>query len=318
MSRTWMRRGLLALASASALFLAACGSGSIESQFQPSRAVAFGDGFTDQGTPANRYTVNDLTSNIWAQQLALSYGIFLDPATVAGGTNYARGNARVNTKPDAAGNSATPTVKEQVEGFLATQSFGANDLVIIGAGIGDIVAEASKVTAGTQSREQMIANVQQAGRDYGALIRRMVQAGAQHIAVTGTYDLSRSPWAISIGQTALLSDASIKYNTEMLVSIVDLGANVLYLDGALLFNLMTSSPSSYGFSTVVDAACTSVDPGPGIGIGAGQVNSSLCTPNTIVSGASYTNYMFADKIYPTPGAHRTFGDYAYQRVRSRW
>ena len=56
----------------------------------------------------------------------------------------------------------------------------------------------------------------------------------------------------------------------------------------------------------------------GIGIGAGQVNSALCTTNTIVSGADYNLYLFADRVYPTPAAQRKFGDYAFQRIRARW
>ena len=64
--------------------------------------------------------------------------------------------------------------------------------------------------------------------------------------------------------------------------------------------------------------CTSVDPGPGIGTGAGQVNSNLCTPNTIAAGLDYTLYLFADRVYPTPRGHQLFGDYAYDRIRNRF
>ena len=58
--------------------------------------------------------------------------------------------------------------------------------------------------------------------------------------------------------------------------------------------------------------------GPGIGIGAGQVNSALCTPSTIVAGADYNRYVFADKVYLTPNAQRLFGDYAQQTLSHRW
>ena len=36
----------------------------------------------------------------------------------------------------------------------------------------------------------------------------------------------------------------------------------------------------FELSDVNTIACNSVDPGPGIGTGAGQVNSNLCTPAT--------------------------------------
>jgi outer membrane lipase/esterase len=317
MSCNWMRRALLALVPASALLLAACGSGTIESQLQPSRVVAFGDGLGDLGQGGSRYTVNDSTVNVWSENVAFGFGLPLVKAA-AGGTSYAAGNARVNSKPDAAGSSATLTVTEQVDSFLAGNSFGANDLVIIQGGISDIVAETAQLNAGTQTSDQLVADVKQAGRDLGAQVRRLVQAGATHVVVTGTYDLGKSPWAIATGQASLLSDASTKFNTELLVSIVDLGANVLYVDAALLFNLMTSSPASYTLANAADPVCTSIDPGPGIGTGAGQVNSALCTPTTIVSGVDYGVYLFADRLYPTPSGHRKLGDYAFQRIRSRW
>ncbi|MDB5872454.1 MAG: family lipase, partial [Ramlibacter sp.] len=264
MSRNWMRRALLALASASALFFTACGSGTIESQLQPTRVVAFGDGFSDLGQSGSRYTVNDGTINIWSQEVAASFGLFMTTAAT-GGTSYATGNARINSKPDAAGSSATPTVKEQIDTFLASNTFNANDLVIIAGGVGDIVAETAQLNAGTQTSAQTVDDVKQAGRDLATQVRRLVQAGATHVVVVGTYDLSRSPWAAATGQGALLTDVSTKFNTELLVSIVDLGANVLYVDAALLFNLMANGPATYSFTNSLDAVCNSIDPGPGIG-----------------------------------------------------
>ena len=72
----------------------------------------------DLGQGGSRYTVNDGSVNIWTQHVAASFGVPLAPAA-AGGTSYATGNARVNAKPDAAGSSATPTVTEQIDSFLA-------------------------------------------------------------------------------------------------------------------------------------------------------------------------------------------------------
>ncbi|MBI2769336.1 MAG: SGNH/GDSL hydrolase family protein [Burkholderiales bacterium] len=317
MSRNWLRRSLLAAAFLSSALLAACGSGTIESQLQPTRLVGFGDGFSDVGQAGRSYTVNDGTTNNWTSQLALDFGRSLTPVS-AGGKSYAAGNARVNTKPDAAGKTVTLTVKEQVDTFLATDALGSSDLVVIGAGTADIVAEMAKVTAGTQTSDQMVANVRQAGRDLGAQVRRLVQAGARFVVVVGPYNLARSPWAAQIGQGTLLLEASSRFNDEMLVSIVDLGANVLYVDAALHYNLVTAVPANYSLVDAASVSCTSVDAGAGIGTGTGQVNSALCTPSTITAGVAYTTAVFADRVYPTPQAHRLFGDYAYQRIRTRW
>lgn len=323
MARLWLRRALLGAATASALLLAACGGGEIESQLQPTRVIAFGDAMADVGQTSSsagtqaRYTINDGSVNVWPQQVAWRFGVDLVPA-VAGGNGYATGNARVTLKPDAAGNSATLTVTEQIDTFLATKSFTANDLVIVGAGTSDVVANASAFFAGTITYDQMIANVGQAGRDLGAQLRRLVNSGARQVVVVGPYNLSKSPWALQLNQATALGSASAKFNEEMLVSVVDLGANVLYVDAAFYFNLVTAAPSAYGYTNGTDPACTSVDAGAGIGTGTGQVNSRLCTNNTLVAGINPLLYLFADRVYMTPAANRSFGDWAYEKIHERW
>lgn len=313
----WLRRSLLLAAGALALVLTACGSGTIESQLHPARVVAFGDAFADVGQNGSRYTVNDGSINNWTQGVASAFGLAITPVS-AGGLSYATGNARVVAKPDAAGNNSTRTVEEQVTAFLAANTLGANDLVLVHAGTSDVIVEAMRAISGAQSTDQAIANARAAGRALGAQVRRLVQAGAQHVAVAGVYNMSKSPWAISAGQTSLLDQVSAKFNEDLLVSMVDLGANVLYIDAALQFNLATGTPAAFALTEVTTQVCTSVDAGPGIGIGTGRVNSALCTTTTIVSGADYSKYMFADAVYPTPQGQRLFADYAFSRIRARW
>lgn len=317
MSCNWMRRALLALVSVSTLLIAGCGSGTIESQLNPARIVVFGDAFSDLGQGGSRFTVNDGSINIWTHQVAASFGVALAPAS-AGGTSYATGNARIVIKPDAAGNNATRTITEQIDTFLGTGPIGSNDLLIVNGGFSDIVAEMAKVTAGAQSADQMLANVRQAGRDLAAQVRRLVRSGGAHVVVAGPFHLGKTPWAITTAQIDLLTQASSRFNEELLVAIVDLGANVLYVDAALHFNLVVASPSSYEMSNATDPVCTSIDPGPGIGIGTGQVNSALCNTATLVAGADYNRFLFADRIYPAPVGHRKFGEYAHSRIRARW
>ncbi len=318
MAVNWLRRGVLTAACASVALLAACGSSTIESALKPARFVAFGDGFSDVGqVNGARYTVNDGTVNNWTQQLAATYGLTLTPVS-AGGTSYAQGNARVSARPDAAGNASTRTVTQQVDAFLASGGTKANDVVVLGAGTADIIAEMAAVTAGTQTPEQMLARAQQAGKDLGAQAIRLVDAGAQYIVVSGAYNLGRSPWAIALGQVDLLTNASSKFNEAFLVSIVNQGANILYVDSAYYFNLVTSSPGSYTFDNGTNAVCTSVDAGTGIGTGNGQINSALCTPSTVLPATNYNKYVFADNVYVTPEAQRLFGTYAYDRLHARW
>ena len=317
MAANWMRRSLMVAACASAALLAACGSSTTESAISPQRMIAFGDGMSDVGQKGTRYTVNDGSVNNWTLQVASGYGKTLT-ASSAGGKSYAAGNARIVAKPDAAGSNTTLTVKEQIDSFLASNTFTGDDLVMINGGISDVIANMAAVNAGTMTTEQMITASRQAGTDFAAQIRRLVNAGAKYVVVAGTYDLSKTPWATDISRTTVLNSASSAFNEGLLVGIVDLGANVLYVDLAYYVNLYTSSPSAYGFENATKAVCTSVDATDGIGIGAGKVNSALCTTSTLLAGANQDKYAFADSVYLTPSAQRQFGTYAYDRLRLRW
>ena len=310
------RRGFL-LAAGAAATLAACGSGTIESALKPSRVINFGDAMSDVGQGGSRYTVNDGAVNTWSALVAANYGLTLT-AAVSGGTGYAQGNARVAGKPDAAGVSTTPTVTQQIDSFLASNTFGASDLVLVNGGLSDIIYEMAAVTAGTQTSDQMIANLATAAQNLAAQLQRLVKAGAKYVVVAGVYNLARSPWATSTGQTGLLGAASAKFNEQLLVNSVNLGANVLYADAAYYFNLVTSVPTGYGLTDASTVMCTSVDAGAGIGIGTGQINSALCNTTTIATGLDYTKFAFADAVYFTPVAQVLFGNYVYTRLRARW
>lgn len=329
MTANWLRRIVMLAVCASAALLAGCGS-SVESSLKPTRIITFGDAFNDVGNTAsgNKYTVNDGSINNWTQQVAADYGGVTIAPSNSGGLGYAQGNARITLTPDAAGSTATKTVTQQIDTFLASHSFQPNDLVIINGGISDIVVQWEAMAAGSQTAAQMNANITQAANDLGVQVRRLVNAGAQHVMVVGPYDLSVSPWATTLGQgqtpgqghqSTALSNTTVLFNDTLLLNIAGLGANVLYVDAAFYFNLVAFSPASYApLVTGTAAACTSVDAGPGIGIGAGQVNSSLCTPSTIASGVNYTTYLFADPLYFAPSAQRLFGDNAYSKITQRF
>ena len=317
MAANWMRRTIMVAACASAALLAACGSSTTESAITPERFIAFGDANSDVGQKGSLYTVNDGSVNNWTLQLVGNYGKALTPAAT-GGKSYAVGNARVAAKPDATGNASTPTITEQIDTFLASNRFGANDVVILSGGISDVIAGMAAVNAGTQTEAAMVAASRKAGEDMAAQVRRLVTAGAKYVVVAGTYNLSKTPWAKTMGREALLADASSRFNDGLLVGIVDLGANVLYVDLAYYVNLYADIPANFGFNNAAAAVCTSVDPTNGIGIGTGRVNSALCNSSTLLSGANQSSYVFADQVYLTPSAHRQFGTYAYDRLKARW
>ena len=316
MATQWLRRAVLLAASASALLLTACGGGSIASQFSPDRVIAFGDAMADVGQTGSRYTVNDGTVNNWTLYVAREVDRDLAPVS-AGGLSYATGNARVAAKPDAGGNAATPTVQEQIDAFLARSAVTSNDLVIVNAGTSDVIVEANARLSGAQTQDQMLANLTVAGEALAGQVRRLVDAGARHVVVTGPINLGRTVWGVQTGQEGVLESATRRFNQQLLVSLADMGSTVLYVDAEFQFNLYTGDRAGFNLENSTEAVCTSVDPGPGIGTGPGQVNSRLCTPATVMN-PDYNKYLFADRVYPTPRGHELFGDYARGRVRERW
>jgi len=317
MAANWMRRTALVAACASAMLLAACGSSTTESAIKPDRFIAFGDAYSDVGQKGSRYTVNNGSVNNWTLQLASHYQKTLAPVS-SGGLSYAQGNARIAAQPDAAGNAGTPTITAQIDSFLASQTFGANDIVLLNGGISDLIVGMAAVRAGTLSSADYLAQAQQNGQALAAQVRRLVAAGAPHIVMSGTYDLGKTPWATAIDQKDLLSQASTRFNEAVLVAINDLNAHVLFVDSAYYVNLYTSAGSAYSFSNAKVAVCTSVDAGNGIGTGTGQVNSALCTASTLLAGANADQYVFADNVYLTPSAHRQLGTAVYDKLRARW
>ena len=288
------RRAIMALACASATLLAACGSGEIVDPFRPSRLLSVGDGFSDLGQDGKRYTVNDGTVNIWTEQMAAIYGL---PLTTSdkGGLSYARGDALVTGAPN--------SVETQVTTLLAANTIAEGDLVIMGGGILDIVGNAANPNL---SYDQMTANVQAAGRAMGAQVNRVVQAGAKHVVVTGVWPLGQTPLGTESGQATNLTNLTLAYNNALKITIVNLGANVLYLDSATYYNNVYYNPTAYApLNNSTTKACTTV-------------LVTDCTPATITPGFDYTTLLFANGVYPTPTGHRLLGNYAQSQVTNRW
>lgn len=318
-----LRRVALGLVCVPAAWLVACGGGTTEGALTPTRLVSFGDAFSDIGNGGTtaKYTVNDATVNTWVEQLATGYALTITPSA-NGGHGYARGNARIVAKPDAAGSAATLTMTEQIDAFLRTSKPELNDLILVNGGVSDIVAQVSSVIAGTTTEADMITRVKQAGADMGGQVRRLVQQGATHVLVVGVNNLGHTPWATRVGKAAMLTDASIKFNEALLLAIVDLGNQVLYVDLYNYAGAVVSTPAAFGLTDATNVVCTSVDPGNGIGTGSGQVSAALCTDTTVIAEAAvdkkYNSYVFADGLYFTPAMNRLFGTNALSRVRARF
>jgi outer membrane lipase/esterase len=165
----------------------------------------------------------------------------------------------------------------------------------------EVVAQVTALGISTQTTT----NVKAAGTALGTQVKRLVAAGAKYVVVVGLYNLGHSPWGVTLAQTSALTTLSNQFNEAFLVSVVDLGANVLYVDVAYYLNLVYNSPGSYSLSNVTSKACTTTD-------------ASTCTTSTIASGLDITTTVFADAVHLTPIVNRLVGSYAYTKLIGRW
>lgn len=308
MPSTLQRRALLAMSLAAAAALTACGSSSVESALQPERFLVVGDGFSDigQGPGGAAPTVND-GSRLWTQELASNYGKTIAPAS-AGGLSWAQAYARVN-QADVSGHNA-PSIADQITQLLATTTLGANDVVLMSAGLSDVVAEVE--AAGGVITDTTRANVKAAGTAYGKQVRRLLDAGAAHVAMTGVYNLGNSPWAKSYGDAVAqdITRLTVNFNDAALIEVTELWQKVLWRDSALMYNVVSNNPGTYALDNSDTAVCTVAD-------------AYGCTTSTLLAGADYQRYLWADGIHMTPRINRMFGSRDYSesmatQLKNRW
>ena len=296
--RSWLRHAAsVGLAVTAGGLLSACGSGDVVSALSPGRFVVFGDGLSDLGQGGNRYTVNDGTVNIWAQQLANRYGKTVT-SQAQGGLGFAQGHG-----PSA---SLPRNLEEQVSAFLTGQTFQAQDVVLINLPMADVLAAAASVKAGTQTEAAALSQMDAVGKAHVATVRRLIAAGAKYIVVLGVYDLGKSPWAVQQNQAGFMSAAVLRLNDAFKVEAVNLGSNLLYVDAAFLVNRNADNKSgpTYGFIYATNPVCTTP--------------TALTCTNTTVVDTNFNQYLFADAIHLTPNGNRQLGDYAFDQLRARW
>lgn len=294
--------GALAATGAAGL-LSACGSGDIVSALQPSRFISFGDGLSDLGQGGTRYTVNDGTVNTWADRVANRYGKTLT-SQAAGGLGYAQGHAATAAMPR--------SIEAQIDVFLASQTLGANDVVLINVPLSYVLLPATAVKAGTLTEAAALQQIAASGVAFAAQVKRLIAAGAKYIVVAGIYDVGRSPYGIALVVPGLLtsetqrSSASVtRLNDTVKIELVQQGANVLFVDVAFLVNRNVQFGPNWGFVNSNTAVCTTP-------------TALTCNDSTLTAGANKAQYLFADNIHMTPAGNQQLGDYAYDQLRGRW
>jgi len=199
-----------------------------------------------------------------------------------------------------------------VDALLArlNNKFEDSDVIILSGGHTDIVTAVNETGISTTTT----ATVKAAGTALGDLAKRLSEAGAKHVVVSGVYNLGLSPWARAQGEAKAnaIRDLSVAFNDAMLLSLADTkwGRTVLAINPGLFYNLIANETKDPLFANAKDPVCTTPD-------------ATTCTNNTLVSGAKVEQYLFADKLYFTPLANRlygssSYGNNAYSSLRDHW
>lgn len=280
------------------LLLAACGSGSTFEPLAPSRIISFGDGLSDLGQNGSKYTVNDGTVNIWVERVATNYGATIT-ASVSAGMGYAQGNARVNT--------GTNPISTQISTFLAANTIGTNDLIIVDAG----VTELAELASANTNDAALATAADAAGRALAAQILRLTAAGGKHVVIANAPDLGKSPFATSQARTTAITAATRAFNDGLKLALANVTSGVLLVDNESYVNAIHTTPTLLGTGgNVSTAACSA----------ASALNCDITTLNTsaAVTSATYTLYLYADDRHFGPAAHRLLGDNAYNKIKARW
>jgi outer membrane lipase/esterase len=273
--------------------LAGCGSGSTFEPLVPTRFVSFGDGLSDLGQTGSRYTVNDASVNIWVQQLAASYGLTIT-ASASGGLGFAAGDARI---------AGANSIATQIDTFLAANAIGNSDVLVVDAGVAELVALAQA----NASDAALVTAADLAGNALGEQVKRLTAAGAKYVVIGNAPDLGKAPFATASNRNAGLTAATRAFNDGIKISLANVNDSVLLIDTESYINNIHISPSTLGSdANVTQAACATP-------------TALTCTPTTLATGVTnYDLHLYADDRYPTPAAHRLIGSNAYNRVRDRW
>lgn len=349
MTHHFIQRLLAVTTLSVAGLLTACGGSSTVSPLEPTKVIAFGDGFNAVDA-ATGYGVNtvladkttDNPDDTIAGRLAYAkYGIKL---TSGKGISYANGLARIQTATTPAGGVS---LEKQVDDFLtANPKVGEKDLIIITAGALDIFDAFYAKTDLSAPVASLL-----------AVIKRLTDAGAQYVLVVYPPNMGRTPWAYGLSDAERASIQALTYDTgtdcASFSCRATVGLNkqypataahqpVLIADLVGYSNLVTGTTGtnsvngrkgtgdsntfvSYGVTNPDVPACLNVDvtAAPAATLANCNITNGVASgTNNGWSGVAwdYKYSVFADNIYFAPYVNRAFGDYIYNvtMFRAGW
>lgn len=312
------RRALAGLLAAG--LLAACGGGTSQHEpFVAQRLFAFGDeASTLTASPAGnglKYAVNGVDSTsgnidcrlepLWVQSVATYYGfVFAECNPAPAITPQAFMHARVQAKvADVAGQvEAAQTASGGLrDKDLATVMAGANDIL-------EIYRLRHPLDSSTPLAENAaLAEARARGGRLAQAVNRLVDLGAK-VIVSDLPDLGLTPFALEekaahtdTDRAAFLTRLTTAFNEQLGVNVLLDGRFVGLVQADLQFRAMARFPGSFGLANATQGVCT--------------VELPNCRTDTLVAGATASQYLWADKTRIGSGGQAQLAALAVDRAR---
>ena len=225
---------------------------------------------------SNRYS----NGPVWVEQLAEKLGLSALPS-LAGGTNYAYGGARVGVS----GAGLPPSLMDQVSTYLSTNIASASALYIVEGG-GNDARDVFATALGGGEYESLIAAY--AG-NVASIITQLKLAGAHDILLWNIPDIGKIPAIQALAVVDLTLPGLATTLVSAMNSALDSALATLpmpWLDGLHRFDAFTAfndidaHPGAYGLTDVTSVCSASVD--------------CIASPDTT---------FFWDGIHPTTAGH---------------
>ncbi|HEY5307404.1 MAG TPA: SGNH/GDSL hydrolase family protein, partial [Casimicrobiaceae bacterium] len=270
---------------AGAIALALC-TGTASAQF--SSTYIFGDSLSDAGQYGSRYTTNPgLTSPMYVGQ---NFG-FVSTPSFTGGNDFAQGGALVNGQqtglPPGVPNLS---IAQQVNSLIAKGPLDPNALYQIQGGGNNALTLVPQYLQGQITQAQLQAGLAQAAVDLAAQVGKLNAAGAQYVVLQNLPDLGKSPYAISLGQQAAVSQLiGLAFNTPLNSAVGAANLRVIQFDTFKFQNEIVANAAAFGFVNVTQQVCTTA-------------SSLQCTPATLKAPDGNMTWFWADTVHPTTGA----------------
>lgn len=313
-----VRRGL---AAASLVVLASCGGGTSRVEpFEPARIIVFGDEHSLITATGKKYSVNGLgavptdgsatpidcaANPLWIQVVATQFGLRYPQCATADQAASAKG--QILAEVDA----RVADVLAQVQRFRATDAFSENDLVLLFAGMHDVLDAYARypLTDLETLKAELFATGQSLGRQVNAITDD--GRGGRVLFVT-VPDVGLTPFAeaekaanTDIDRVVVLKALTERFNAGLRTAVTNDGSLAGLVAADEMTQVYKRITIAYGYTVTntTTAACNVALPD--------------CTPDTTVEAAAsgkVANFLWADATHLSATGQAALGAIARTRA----